>query len=236
MKQVWAGMRMMNGFSNYTSKRSKLPNTSVDYANELNAFYNRFDCHDFSKEADDLQNLLSSHGTYSKPFLSVTAEVRHEFSKLISSKAAGPDGLLPRVLKECVNQLANIFAIMFNLSFSTQTVPNVWKRPCAIPVPKKPNITCLNDLRPVALTSVAMKSCERFALKLVKPIVDKYLDPVQFAYRSKRSTEDAMLYSLEKLYSHLEHTNLGHSARIMFLDFSSAFNTIQPHILINKFI
>ena len=59
-------------------------------------------------------------------------------------------------------------------------------------------ITCLNDLRPVALTSVAIKSCERFALKLLKPIVDKYLDPMQFAYRSKRSTEDAIFIQSRK--------------------------------------
>ena len=32
---------------NDTSKISKLSNTYVDYANELNVFYNRFDCYDF---------------------------------------------------------------------------------------------------------------------------------------------------------------------------------------------
>lgn len=94
----------------------------------------------------------------------------------------------------------------------------------------------MNDLRPVALTSVAMKTCERLVLKLLKSNVDKYLDPLQFAYRPKRSTDDAILYSLENVYSHLEHTNLGHSTRIMFFDFSSAFNTIQPHILANKLL
>ena len=88
----------------------------------------------------------------------------------------------------------------------------------------------------MALTSVAMKICERLALKFLKPMVNSYLDPLQFAYRSKRSTEDAILYTLENLYSHLEYTKLGHSSRIMFFDFSSAFNTIQPHILARKLL
>lgn len=56
----------------------------------------------------------------------------------------------------------------------------------------------MNDLKPVALTSVAMKTCEHLALKFLKPIVDQYLDLMQFVYRSKRSTEDAILFCLKK--------------------------------------
>lgn len=94
----------------------------------------------------------------------------------------------------------------------------------------------MNDLRPVALTSVLMKSCERIVLRHIKPLVDDYLDPQQYAYRAHRNTEDAVLNCLEKLYSHLEHSKSGHSARIMFFDFSSAFNTIQPHVLADKML
>ena len=39
-------------------------------------------------------------------------------------------------------------------------------------------------------------------------------------------------YSLENLYSHLEKT--GSIVRLMFFDFSSAFNIIQPHFLVQK--
>ena len=87
----------------------------------------------------------------------------------------------------------------------------------------------MNDLRPVALTSVAMKVLEKIA-----PIVSSFIDPLQFAYRNARSTEDAIIYKLEKLYSHLEGSHHGNHARIMYFDFSSAFNTIQPHILVDK--
>ena len=69
-----------------------------------------------------------------------------------------------------------------------------------------------------------------------KTLVAPFLDPLQFAYQSKRSCEDAVLVILEKLYSHLEYSCRGNSARVMFFDFSSAFNTIQPHILVNKLI
>ena len=50
MKRVWDGKRLMNGYSNNSSKSSQIPNHSENYANELNTFYDRFDCHDFSAE------------------------------------------------------------------------------------------------------------------------------------------------------------------------------------------
>ena len=92
-----------------------------------------------------------------------------------------------------------------------------------MPVPKKSVVSCFNDLRPVALTAVPMKVCERIFLQYFKPYVDPFLDPLQFAYQSGRSCEDAILVFLDKLYSHLERTRHGNSARVMFFYFPSAF-------------
>ncbi|KAK3524281.1 hypothetical protein QTP70_026046, partial [Hemibagrus guttatus] len=49
-------------------------------------------------------------------------------------------------------------------------VPACFKRSTIIPIPKKPKITGLNDYRPVALTSVVMKSLERLVLAYLKNI------------------------------------------------------------------
>ncbi|WP_419641928.1 RNA-directed DNA polymerase, partial [Thiolapillus sp.] len=114
------------------------------------------------------------------------------------------------------------------------TVPAAWKTACIVPVPKRPVISSLNDLRPVALTSAVMKVCERVVLCKLDSLVKDYTDPLQFAYRRNRSTDDAVLYVLENIYSHLEKA--GSSVRLMFFDFSSAFNTIQPHLLVQKLL
>ena len=79
-----------------------------------------------------------------------------------------------------------------------------------------------------------MKSFERILLKYMLPQVEHLLDPLQFAYRSKRSVEDATLSMLNVIYDHLDRP--GSYARILFVDFSSAFNTIQPHLMIRKLI
>lgn len=45
----------------------------------------------------------------------------------------------------------------------------------------------------------------------------------------------AILYLLDKLHDHLVHSRFDKvSARVMFFDFSSAFNTIQPYRLAEK--
>ncbi len=58
------------------------------------------------------------------------------------------------------------------------------------------------------------------------------LDPLQFAYRSNRSTDDAIAFTLHTALSHLENKNT--YLRMLFVDYSSAFNTIVPATLVAK--
>lgn len=56
--------------------------------------------------------------------------------------------------------------------------------------------------------------------------------PKKFAYRASRGTEDAVACLLHPLLQHLESPD--NFAAILFVDFSSAFNTIQRHQMIKK--
>ena len=66
------------------------------------------------------------------------------------------------------------------------------------------SVLCITLLDVSALTSAVMKVCERVVLCKLEKLVKDYIDPLQFAYRKNRSTDDAFLYSLENIYSHLE--------------------------------
>ena len=59
------------------------------------------------------------------------------------------------------DQLASVFTDIFNLSLSESVIPTCFKQTTKILVPKNTKVTCLNDYRPVALTSVAMKCFEK---------------------------------------------------------------------------
>ncbi|KAK3574669.1 hypothetical protein QTP86_011589 [Hemibagrus guttatus] len=88
------------------------------------------------------------------------------------------------------------------------------------------------DYRPVALTSVVMKSFERLVLAYLKNITGPLLDPLQFGYRANRSVDDAVNMGLHFILQHLDKS--GTYVRLLFMDFSSAFNTIIPTLLQTK--
>ena len=103
-------------------------------------------------------------------------------------------------------------------------------------MPKKPNPSCNNDYRPVALTSVIMKSFEYIVKEILSKQVCLFRDPLQFAYRENRCVEDATLSIIDYVLSHVDGVNKISKkyVKILFVDFSSAFNTIQPHIIMHK--
>ena len=68
--------------------------------------------------------------------------------------------------------------VIFNACFSTNTVPTTWKTAFIVPIPKRPVISSINDLRPVALTSAVMKVCERVVLCKLEKLVKDYIDPL----------------------------------------------------------
>ena len=85
------------------------------------------------------------------------ADVSKTFEQVNIHKATGPDGLPARVLRACTDQLARVFTDIFNLSLSESVIPTCFKQTTIVPVTKNIKATCLNDFRPDALMSGAMK-------------------------------------------------------------------------------
>ncbi len=96
------------------------------------------------------------------------------------------------------------------------------KKSTIVPIPKKNKITCLNDWRPVALTPIFSKCFEKLVREHICSVLPALQDPLQFAYRSNRSTEDAIAFTLHTALSHLENKN------------TYVRNTIVPAILVAK--
>ena len=147
-------------------------------------------------------------------------------------KTAGRDELPGRVLKACVDHLASVFTDIFILSLTESVIPTCFKQTTIVPVPKESKVTYLNYYHPVALTSVAMKCFERLVMAHINSILLDTLDPLQFAYRTNRSTDDAISIVLHTAFSHLDKRNT--DVRMLFIDYSSEFNTIVPMKLVTK--
>ena len=215
-RQVWEGIRAI---TDYKKKSPCTPANSPTLAEDLNVFYARFD-----KENTDLA-LPPLPPTAPAPVLT-THEVRCALRSINIRKAPGPDGVPGRVLKDCAAELTDVLTSIYNISLSTSWVPACFKAATIVPLPKQSHVTGLNDYRPVALTPIPAKCMERLVIKHIKAAIPPSHDAHQFAYRENRSTEDAIAIVLHTLLEHLEHKNT--YARLLFVDYSSAFNTIRP--------
>ncbi len=160
------------------------------------------------------------------------ADATRSFKRMNIRKAVGPDGIPSCVLRACSFQLAGVFTDIFNLSISLSVVPSCLKKSTILPIPKKNKTTCLNDWRPVALTPIFSKCFEKLVRDYICSVLPASLDPLQFAYRSNRSTDDAIAFTLHTALSHLENKNT--YMRMLLVDYSSAFNTIVPGTLVAK--
>ena len=74
-----------------------------------------------------------------------------------------------------------------------------------------------------------MKCLEKLVMTPINTIFPETLDPVQFAYRPNRSTDDAIYIALNTALSHMDKRNT--YVRMLFIDYSSVFNTIVPSSL-----
>uniref|UniRef100_A0A669BHJ9 Reverse transcriptase domain-containing protein n=1 Tax=Oreochromis niloticus TaxID=8128 RepID=A0A669BHJ9_ORENI len=221
-RSMWQGLNAITDFRGKTST----PQTTASLCEDLNVFYARFDTAntmrpDSVRTADD----ASAH-TVSEE------DVRKCFRRVNPRKATGPDGIPGRVLKSCAAQLAGVFTHIFNLSLSLSVVPACFKMATIVPVPKSSTISSLNDWRPVALTPIVSKCFEKLVRDFICSALPDSLDPLQFAYRHNRSTDDAIALTLHAALSHLEKRDT--YVRMLFVDYSSAFNTIVPSKLDRK--
>lgn len=120
----------------------------------------------------------------------------------------------------------------FLKSLSKAIVPSCFKSATIIPVSKTTTVSCLNDYRPVALTPIVMKCFERLVMTQISEKIDASIDQNQYAYRRNRSTADAVSSVVHLALTHLDSRDT--YVRLLFMDFSSAFNTIIPQTLIHK--
>ncbi|KAI4895084.1 hypothetical protein NFI96_026219 [Prochilodus magdalenae] len=223
------GMKTITG---YMQRTDGATDGDVERANEFNTFYNRFDCpvqvSAASADTSSTLPLTSAPDTSVSDSLDINTPpspfvIHAPLPQADSSANTAPVPPFSHLVSSdltCSTTKAHTSPLLH--TFTADQVR----------VPKKGRPSELNDFRPVALTSHVMKTLERLLLHLLRPQVQHTVDPLQFAYREKVGVEDAMLYLLHRAHSHLDKG--GSTVRVMFFDFSSAFNTIQPFQLREK--
>ena len=230
-RDTWRGMKTLTGLDKKKKEPAMLLEKGI--SDRLNQFYARFDKHNFATQRQEQIQRLRIIPLEEVPLCFTEEDTISSMNKIKVKKASGPDKISGRLIKSCKFSLCYIIHWIFQQAIETGVFPALWKEGTIIPIAKKDRPVTDNDFRPVTLTPVLGKCLERVILKLLRPEIEDKMDPLQFAYSPGKSTNDAICTMIHTITRHLDLTP-SNTVRALFIDYSSAFNTIQTHVLIDK--
>ena len=117
--------------------------------------------------------------------------ISKQLQNLKIHKAPGPNEIVPKILHDFANILAEPLADIFNKSLETSTVPRDWQTANVVPIFKKGEKYKPSNYRPVPLTCTCCKIMEH----VISSNIMKHLESENIlfewrdGFRSKRSTE-----------------------------------------------
>ena len=158
--------------------------------------------------------------------------------RLISNAAAKSCELDPVpswVIQKFVEELSPFVAALFNALMSSGSFPTSQKTASITPILKKATLDPydLSNYRPISNLTFLSKLLERAAYERIVCYLDRFqlLPEWQSAYRKYRSTETATIKVMSDVH---EAADAGSVTLLGLLDLSSAFDTVDHRILLDR--
>ena len=128
-------------------------------------------------------------------------EIENIISSLNPKKAIGPNSIPSDILHLLKKDISYPLSVIFNLSLSTGVHPDLLKIAKTIPIYKKGSKLTTGNYRPISLLSNLNKILEKLMFNRVyKFLADqKYIYNLQFGFRSKHSTNHALVPITENI-------------------------------------
>lgn len=159
--------------------------------------------------------------------------VLERIKKLCTSKSPGPDGFLPKLLKEVAEQVAPHLVAIFNQSLRSGSVPRDWKEANVTPIFKKGDRANPGNYRPISLTSVVGKMLEGIIVDAIVEFLErnKLLLDTQHGFRRHRS---CLTNLIDFFHGMLRDYDSSRAIDILYLDFQKAFDKVPHKRLMSK--
>ena len=147
--------------------------------------------------------------------------------------APGPDKFPALILRECKDALAPTIAKLWQLSFDTSDIAEMFRSQSIIPIFKKGSKAVAANYRPVSLTSHLIKLCERIMRNQMVSFLERnnMFNPDQHGFQKGKNCLTQLLHHIEDIICDL---NLDKNADVLYLDFSKAFDKVDHKILLKK--
>jgi hypothetical protein len=204
----------------------ELLSSNADVADELNRFFTSV----FTIE--NVVNMPEPAIVYDgiHPLVNIECtpiEIQSKINKLNANKSAGPDGFLPRVIKEVKDQIVPHLLAIFNRSLDHGLSPEDMKIANVTPIHKKGPKDIAGNYRPISLTSVVGKMLESIiADKIVEHLErNDLLGDSQHGFRRGRSCLTNLLEFFHHMITVFDSSK---AIDVLYLDFKKAFDKV-PH-------
>ena len=161
-------------------------------------------------------------------------DILDQFHLLNKNKPAGPDGILPKLIKNLSASLVYPLKLLFNYSLDNGKIPDILKTASVNAIYKgKGDSSDPNNYRPIAITSVFIKMLEKIIFKYTYNYVTKYnmISDHQSGFRPTDSTVNQLLYIYNDIISNLDK---GNDCNFVFCDISKAFDRVWHSGLLYK--
>jgi hypothetical protein len=153
--------------------------------------------------------------------------------ELAPKKSFGWDGMSVKILKRIILYILKPLCHIVNSSLLCGQFPVNMKKTKIIPIYKKGDKNDASNYRPIAITSVFSKVYEKvFLTRLENHLaINNILIPEQHGFLKGKSTVTALFDFVTEVYGGLEARE---KINVILYDFSNAFGTIYPPLLIRK--
>ena len=138
-------------------------------------------------------------------------------------KAAGPDSIPPRILRDVATELGLVLTVLFQQLYDSGTTLQDWRDANVAPIFKKGNRHMAENYRPVSLTAVISKIYEHILCSSIMGHLEEcgILTDDQHGFSRGRSTETQLLAAT---HDWSETLFKGGQTDVNFLDFLTAFD------------
>ena len=202
-----------------------------DKANILNQFFTDQSILDDTNSTLPPLNQIPQHKLES---ISISPyEVEDILKTLKTGKAAGPDSIDNRLLKELSGPLSTPLTDLFKFSLASGKVPSLWKQAHVTPILKKNDASDVANYRPISLLNTIGKVLEKIVHKYVFNVLNDH--HVITTLQSGFVPGDSSVNQLDDIYNTFcQALDAGKEVRAIFCDISKAFDRVWHKGLLFK--
>ena len=153
--------------------------------------------------------------------------------KEYNNTSDGPDQISIKILKKIKTWSGFVIFKLVIQSLKEGKLPSQLKNSDIIPILKNPseNRHVFKNFRPISVTSIIARICEKVIFTRIQMKVDKSIPEFQYGSRKGTGTVDALSHLWSEI---ITNTSIYDETNVVFLDIQKAFDRLNWHLIIWK--